>query len=328
MVDHSLSLPKVFCSEKLHDEALNFLNQKVHLINSYNGRLDPSEDICKYLGEAEGLINIGYQVNAKLLDSAPHLRVVSNISVGYNNLDIPELKKRNIIATNTPDVMNNSVADLIIGHMIVTCRRAGELDKAIRNAEWKEDTFIKWFGTDITGAKLGIVGCGRIGRVLAKKCISAFNMQIAYYNRHRDYEAEETLGIVHEDRDTLLQTSDFVVVLAPLNKETRHMIGKAEFDLMKPSAIFINTARGQLVNEQDLIDALMSGSIRAAGLDCFEQEPTYPENELLKLRNTFLTPHIGSSTYKTREAMVMLACREMVAALYGQGPKCVIPELR
>ena len=321
------NLPKLFCAEKLQPEALAYLEGKV-ILTSPNRRPYEGEDLEPYLREAEGLINARFAVSDELLDMAPKLKVVSNVSVGYNNLDLNALRKRNILATHTPGVMSNSVADLIICLMIGSCRRAVELDRAIRNGEWTDDKFLQWFGTDITGAKLGIIGCGRIGRVLARKVKSAFDMDVAYCNRHRDLQAEETLGIRYEERDELLRTSDFVALLVPLTKENYHMMGKEQFKMMKNSAVFINTARGSLVNEPELIEALKSGEIRAAGLDCLEQEPTYKDNELLRLPNTFITPHIGSSTYATREAMVMMACKAAVDILYGRTPDCIVPEMK
>lgn len=325
---YDASLPQVFCTEKLHQEALDFLEGKVILTNRFNGRLDPAEDLEDHIGDSEGLINIGYTIDQAFLKRAPRLRVVSNISVGYNNLNIPDLKKRGVIATHTPGVMNESVAELIIGHMIAASRRSMELDRAVRRGEWTNDTFLSWMGMDVTRAKLGIIGCGRIGLTLARKVMRGFDMQVSYYNINRNEQAERELGMRYEEKDELLKTADFVVLLIPLIPSTRHMFGKKEFALMKKTSVFINAARGPLVNEPDLIEALKTSQIRAAGLDVFEQEPTNPFNELLELENTVLTPHIGSSTFLTRNKMIMLACKEMVAALCGGEPECIVPELR
>lgn len=287
----------------------------------YNALLDK-------LSDKEGLLLVGINVDKKLLDRAPRLKVVSNISVGYNNFDIREMKERKIIGTNTPGVLNDTVADLVFGIIISTARRLAEMDKYVRDGKWDKKNKTNILGKDVHHATLGIIGLGRIGQDVAKRAKLGFDMEVIYYNRTRKYEAEISLGVKYADFKTLLKNSDFVLIMTSLTDETYHMIDDAEFDLMKKDAIFINASRGETVNEKALIKALQEGKILGAGLDVYEKEPIDINNPLLKLSNVLVLPHIGSATEKTRSDMAMLAAENMVKALYGEVPPNVVPELK
>lgn len=280
------------------------------------------------LKDVEGLLTAGTPINDELISHAPKLRIVSNISVGYNNFDIEAMRRAGIIGTHTPGVLDDTVADLIVGLMLATARRIPELDQLIRQGKWVKGLNQELFGLDMHHATVGIIGMGRIGEAVAKRLRLGFDMTILYYNRSRNEAAEEQYDAEYCTMAELLQRADFVVIMTPLTAETEKLIGQAQFALMKPSAIFINASRGQVVDEQALIAALQSGTIRAAGLDVFAIEPLPSDHPLITLPNVVLTPHIGSATSKTRDDMAMLAAQNLVAGLNGEVPPNVVKELR
>jgi gluconate 2-dehydrogenase len=254
---------------------------------------------------------------------------VSNVSVGYNNFDLAAMRKRGIIGTHTPYVLDDTVADLTIALMLSAARRIPELDRKVKEGRWsKDEETVVDFGVDVHHATLGIVGMGRIGEAVAKRAAFGFDMNILYYNRRRKVEAEERYGAKYRTLEELLQESDFVVVLAPLTDETRLMFRREQFQLMKPSSIFINVSRGQLVDEEALVEALEQGWIRAAGLDVYAEEPVSPSHPLLRFPQVVTVPHIGSATARTRHDMYISAARSLVAALTGHGEAHIVPELR
>ncbi len=273
------------------------------------------------LQEAEGIIGLELPVNDELLSHAPNLKIVSNVSVGYNNLDLEALKKRNIMATNTPEVLTDTVADTVFGILVATARRLPELDQYVKNGQWEiEAVGNDLFGTDVHHKTLGIVGMGRIGKAIAKRAHFGFDMDILYHSRSRKPDVETTFQAGYRTLDDLLTESDFVCLITPLTPETEGLIGKREFKLMKDSAIFINGSRGKTVVEADLIDALKYGEIAAAGLDVYANEPVEPDNPLLKMTNTVTTPHVGSSTHETELKMSELAAENLEAGLNGRKP--------
>jgi gluconate 2-dehydrogenase len=324
-----VDLPVVFCTEDKHivtKEVEDFLKTKVILIRpEYKVSND---ELVEMIGDADGLLNMGYAINKKLLDAAPRLKAVSNTSVGYDNFDIEEMKKHNVVGLNTPNVLNESVADLVIGLMIATGRRMCELDSLVRAGEWPNMTIHGRYGLEISNKKLGIIGMGRIGEVVARKAIHAFNMEVCYCNRNRRPEIEKQLSIKYSEMTELLMASDYVVIMTPLTKQTHHLIGEAEFKLMKMTAIFVNASRGPVVDEHAMICALKNKEIWGAGLDVFEKEPFGQENGLVKLPNTVLVPHIASLTAECRFKMAMVAARGLVDFLYGKHPNNVIDEFR
>src|SRR5699024_8375605 len=245
-----------------------------------NPKTDP--DFLHHLKNTDGIMGLELQVDKELLDHAPQLKVVSNVSVGYNNLDVEELTKRGILATNTPGVLDDTVADTIFGILMATARRIPELDLYVKSGNWKNAVAgPEYYGTDVHHKTLGIIGMGRIGQAIAKRGHFGFDMDILYHNRSRKPEAEEKYHATYCSLDELLHHSDFVCLMTPLTPETEGMIGKREFELMKKSAIFINGSRGKTIVEKELIEALQDGDIAAAGLDVFEQEPVQPDNPLL-----------------------------------------------
>ncbi|WP_303969202.1 D-glycerate dehydrogenase [Sporosarcina ureae] len=302
------------------------LEQPVYdrLAKDYDVRLfeDPENDsdYPEFLREAEGVIGIGFPGNAAILDKAPNLKIISNVSVGYNNLELADLTKRGVMGTHTPGVLDDTVADMAMGLMLATARRMPELDGYVKRGLWKGLLPNEWYGVDVHHKTLGIIGMGRIGSAIAKRARFGFDMDILYHTRTRKPEAEERFDASYRDLDSLMKESDYVCLVIPLTEETRGMIGSEQFRLMKPSAIFLNISRGGTIIEKDLIDALQQNEIAAAGLDVFAQEPVDPENPLLQMKNVVTLPHIGSSTHETEVAMAHLAADNLIAGLEGKKP--------
>ena len=261
------------------------------------------------------------RIDEELLNHAPHLKVISNVSVGYNNFDVEAMDKRNIIGTNTPYVLDETVADLAFALILSTARRITELDRFVKEGSWKPTTnYQEIYGKDVHSTTLGIIGMGRIGEAIARRAKFGFNMDVLYFNRNRKPEAEEKYGAEYCDLTSLLTRADYIVLMTPLTPETFQIIGEEEFKLMKKSAVFINISRGQTVDEQALIKALQNGEIHGAGLDVFETEPVDQDNPLLHMSNVVTVPHIGSATARTEAAMAMRAAENLVAVLTGKEP--------
>lgn len=320
--------PKVYIAKQIPTYVEEYIGQYCDY-EKYEGNDRASyEELLTKLADKEGLLVAGTNIDKKLLDHAPHLKVVSNISVGYNNFDIKSMKNRKIIGTNTPGVLNDTVADLIFALILSSARKVAELDRYVRDGKWNQTDSEEIFGKDVHHATLGIIGMGRIGEDVAKRARYGFDMDVLYYNRSRKLEAEHKLGVKYSDLNSLLKQSDFVLIMTALTDETYHMIDEEQFNLMKKDAIFINASRGATVNEKALIKALKEKRILAAGLDVYEQEPIEKDNPLLKLNNVVLMPHIGSATEKTRNDMAMIAAENMVKALTGEVPPHIVHELK
>jgi len=278
---------------------------------------------------AVGLLGSSEKVDAALLEKMPKLRATSTISVGYDNFDVDALNARNVLLMHTPTVLTETVADTLMALVLSSARRVVEVAERVKAGEWTKSIGPDWFGTDVHGKTLGIVGMGRIGLALAQRAHFGFNMPILYNARHQHKEAEERFNARYCELDTLLQEADFVCLILPLTDETHHLMGKAQFEKMKKSAIFINAGRGPVVDEQALIAALKNGEIHAAGLDVFEQEPLPASSELLKLPNVVALPHIGSATHETRYNMAACAVDNLIDALQGKVDKnCVNPQAK
>ena len=260
------------------------------------------------------------KIDAAFFDACPTVKVVSNIAVGFNNIDVIEASKRGVMVTNTPGVLDDTTADLTFALLMATARRITETERRLRNGEWiKGFALQQWLGTDIHHASLGIIGMGRIGQTIAKRA-SGFEMKVRYHNRTRlDAALESTLNVAYASKEDILRESDFVVVMVPYSPTTHHLIKAEDLALMKPTAIFINTARGGVVDDLALIAALKEKRIAGAGVDVFEGEPAF-NREFLTLDNVVLTPHIGSATYATRMRMATVAAKNMTAALSGAVP--------
>jgi gluconate 2-dehydrogenase len=280
------------------------------------------------IADVDGLLMVGGSIDQELLDRATRLKVVSNVSVGYNNFDIEAMKKRAVLGTNTPSVLDETVADLVLALVLATSRRIVELDRYVKEGKWEKGNDEQLLGADVHHATIGIIGMGRIGEAIAKRAKNGFDMDVLYYNRTRKHQAEEKLGVEYASMDEVLKRSDFVVLMTPLTPETTHMIGKKEFSLMKENAFFINASRGQTVDEQALIEALEMGKICGAGLDVYEKEPVDLDNPLLKMPNVVTLPHIGSATEKTRFEMAMLAAKNLVLGVRGEQPPNLLNEFK
>lgn len=262
-------------------------------------------------------------VDAELLDAAgPQLAVVANYAVGYDNVDLDACRDRGVRVANTPDVLTAATADFAFALLLAAARRVLEGDRLVRGGGWSGWQPQQLLGAQVTGAKLGIVGMGRIGSAVARRA-RAFELEVLYHNRSRDQRAERETGARWVDLEELLSTSDFVSLHCPLTPETHHLIDAAALAKLKPSAVLVNTARGPVVDEAALAEALAERQLAAAGLDVFEREPEV-ERRLLDLPNVVLSPHLGSATLETRTAMARLCAEAVVAVLAGREPKNLV----
>jgi gluconate 2-dehydrogenase len=275
------------------------------------------------LPEAHGLIGAGRPLGRQQLEAAKHLKVVSSVSVGYDNYEVAYFNERGLMLTNTPDVLTESTADLGFSLIMASARRTAELDAWTKAGEWKASVGPGQFGSDVHGKTLGIVGMGNIGAAIARRGRLGFNMPILYSGNSRKAELEQELGAQFRSLEELLVQADFVCLVVPLSDKTRHLIGAAQLKLMKPSAFLINIARGPIVDEAALVQALQDGTIRGAGLDVYEKEPL-SESPLFQLKNAVTLPHIGSATHETRTAMAERAMDNLTAALKGQRPQDLV----
>ncbi len=270
---------------------------------------------------ASGILStVTEKVDAGLMDAAGDgLKVVANMAVGFDNIDLDAAGERGVVVTNTPEVLSETTADTAFMLLMAAARRLGEAERMLRAGGWDAWGPMQLLGPDVWGKKLGIVGFGRIGQALARRA-SGFDMEVAYHDMRRNEEAERDLGVRYLELEELLETCDFVSVHAPLTDETRHLIGEKELESMKDTSVLVNTSRGPVVDEAALAEALAEGRIFAAGLDVFEEEPkVHPR--LLELENVVLAPHIGSASIETRDKMAALAAENLVAVLRGEEPK-------
>lgn len=318
---------KVFVAHPVPDSVLDYLNRHCECRVWHGARPIPRADLLAGVADAEGLLVVGGRIDGELLAAAPRLRVISNVSVGYNNLDIPALRRRGVLATHTPGVLDDSVADLIMALMLSAARRVPELDHYVKGGRWRKSDEEALFGADVHHATLGIIGMGRIGTAVARRAVRGFDMRVLYTNRRPRPEVEARLGVAFSPVDALLAESDFVLLMVPLTAETAGFMGEAQFRRMKETAIFINASRGATVDQPALVRALQEGTIRAAALDVFAREPLPADSPLTRLPQAVTLPHIGSATAKTRLAMASLAARNLVTALHGEAPPAPVPEL-
>ncbi len=312
--------PKVVVTREVFDDSIAVLAGHCEVIDNQADVPYTPDALATKLAGCEGLMcALTDKVDAALIARVPHLKAVANIAVGYNNIDVPACTARGIQVTNTPGVLDDSTADLAFALMLATARRVTEVEAYIRKGEWTGWKLKQWLGVDVHHATLGIIGMGRIGQAIAKRA-AGFDMKVIYHNRTRVApEIEARANAAYVSMDALLAQADFVVLQMPYSPETHHLIGAAQLKKMKPSAILINSTRGGVVDDAALIDALKHGTIRAAGLDVFENEPKL-NPAFLELKNVVLVPHIGSSTEATRRAMAMTAAKNLVAALRGERP--------
>ena len=285
----------------------------------------PAELIRRLQGK-QGVMSTGSErIDAALLDACPQLKAVCNVGVGYNNVDVAACTARRVLVTNTPDVLTETTADFGFALMMATARRITESERFLRRGEWtKTGIYDMFVGGDVHGATLGILGMGRIGRAIARRGALGFGMRVIYHNRSQlAAEAEAECGARYVDKATLLKEADHLVLVLPYSPQSHHAIGAAELAQMKPTATLTNIARGGIVDDAALAQALRAGTIAAAGLDVFEGEPAV-HPDLLSVPNIVLTPHIGSASVQTRRAMAALTIDNLIAAL-GFGPRAGKP---
>jgi len=312
-------------SNEVPDKAIQLLKSIADVkINPKDG--PPAREVL--LKEVEGIDGLfcllTERIDAELMDRAKKLKVVANMAVGYDNIDVQEATKRGIIVGNTPRVLTETTADTAFALMLAVARRIVEADKYIRAGKW----VIPWtpmmmVGSDVCGKTLGIYGLGRIGFAVAKRA-KGFDMRLIYYDVIRNEKAEKELGIEYMPFEDVLRQCDFLTIHVPLLPETRHSVGEKQFNLMKKTAFVINNARGPIIDEPALIKALQEKRIAGAGLDVFWHEPIEKGNPLLKMDNVVILPHISSGSIETRTAMAMLAAENIVAGLKGEVPPAIV----
>lgn len=278
----------------------------------------PKEELLQQVTDADALWTlVSDPINKELIDVAPQLKIVSNFAVGYNNIEVSYLKEKGIIVTNTPNVLNDATADLAFSLMLATARRIPQYMELIKKNQWGGWSPYFGAGLDVANKTLGVIGMGNIGQTLVKRSVG-FDMKVLYHNRSRNEKAEQLYNAEYCELDDLLARADFVVIFAPLTEQTRNLITLEKLKLMKPTAVLINAARGGIVNEQDLYTALKENIIWAAGSDVFESEPISSEHPLLALDNFVATPHIGSGTLQTRNAMMQMNVDAFIAFAKGE----------
>ncbi|MCL1560704.1 2-hydroxyacid dehydrogenase [Xanthomonas nasturtii] len=328
---------KVWVSQPLFDDVVAQLGEHFELTTTQRASAYSPADLAAQLASLDGaLITLNERIGAAEIAAAPQLRAIANVGVGYNNLDLDALSAAGILASNTPDVLTETSADLGFALLMATARDLGfallmatarritEAERWLRDGQWGQWSFKTMLGADIHGSTLGILGMGRIGQGIARRGAHGFGMRVLYHNRSQLPAAtEQTLGAQYVDLDTLLAQSDHLVLVLPYTKQSHHIIDAAALGKMRATATLVNIARGGLVDELALADALANGRLAGAGLDVYEGEPAV-RPELLALRNVVLTPHIGSASLATRRAMVQLAVDNLIAAL-GKGPNAGHP---
>ena len=281
------------------------------------------EELLDYLSGVDGAVTMLHdRVDAEAIDAAVGIKVFSNYAVGFNNIDLETCRARGIRVTNTPEVLTDATADTAMTLLLATARRVVETDRFLRAGKWNGWSPMLFLGADVSGRTLGIIGPGRIGAATAERAAFGFKMKVLYTCGDAPpppEEWEKSVGARHVDLDTLLAESDFVSIHCPLDENTNHLIGERELAQMKSSAILINTARGPIVDEAALVEALKTGKIAGAGLDVFEEEPAIVPG-LVDLPNTVLLPHLGSATVQTRADMATLAARNLIAVIRGEEP--------
>jgi len=318
-------MDKILVARAVFPDVLERLREHFDVDDNQGDRILGGDELRARLRGKRGCFITGSErIDAALLDACPDLRAVCNMAVGYNNIDVQACTQRKVLVTNTPDVLTETTADFGFALMMATARRMAESEHFLRRGEWKNWRYDMFVGPDVHGATLGILGMGRIGQAIARRGAHGFGMPVIYHNRSRlPLETEQALNARYVDKATLLREADHLVLVLPYSPESHHAIGAAELALMKPTATLTNVARGGIVDDAALAQALRDKRIAAAGLDVFEGEPkVHPE--LLSVPNVVLTPHIASATHKTRHAMASLAADNLIAAL-GRGPNAGKP---
>ncbi|GFP29463.1 2-hydroxyacid dehydrogenase [Candidatus Hakubella thermalkaliphila] len=318
---------KVYVTRQIPEPGLELLRKNYEVeVNPEDRVLTREELLEKVRGRDAILCLLTDKIDAQVMDAAKGARIFANYAVGYDNIDVPEATKRDILITNTPGVLTETTADLAWVLLMAAARRVVEADRFTRAGKFKGWGPMLLLGTDVWGKTLGLVGAGRIGSALARRSVG-FKMSLLYHDPYPNRELEEELGAKRVDLDTLLKESDFISIHVPLTQETHHLIGEKEFGLMKPSAHLVNTSRGPVVDEEALVRALRDRRIAGAGLDVYEHEPELTPG-LAELDNVVLVPHIASASTETRTKMATMAAQSIVDFFEGRRPThCVNPEV-
>ena len=317
--------PKVLVARAIFPDLLAKLEESFEVRSNQADQVLTAEELQKELESVAGALVTGSErIDAAALAHAKNLKIVANISVGYNNFDVPAITAAGVMATNTPDVLTDTTADFGFALLMATARRITESEHWVRGGHWDKWSIVhNPLGMDLHHSTIGIIGMGRIGQGIAKRALG-FGMKVIYHNRNRLSEVDEkACGASYVSKEELLRTADHVVLVLPYTPENHHTIGAKEIALMKPTATLVNIARGGIVDDMALAQALKDKKIFAAGLDVFEGEPKV-NPELLKLSNVVLAPHIASATEQTRRAMIDLAVENLRAALAGKKPPSLI----
>jgi glyoxylate reductase len=317
--------PYIFITRKLPEDVIEVLHDHYEV-----GMWDkedvpvPRDVLLKEVAQADALLTmLSDSINQEVLTVGKKLKVIANLAVGYDNIDIQTASEKGIAVCNTPDVLTDTTADLTFALLLATARRIVEAAEYVKNDQWKSWSPLLLAGHDIHHKTIGIVGMGKIGEAVAKRA-TGFEMDILYYNRTRKLEAERNLGVQYTPFEDLVKKSDFIVCLTPLTAETKNLFTREVFQKMKSSAIFVNASRGPVVDEEGLYQALLQGEIAGAGLDVFETEPIRSSHPLLTLPNVVAIPHIGSSSVETRNTMMKLCLENIMSVIEGKTPKTLI----
>lgn len=319
--------PRVLVTREVFDDVLEYLSQYFEVQSNQADTPMDAETLAAALSDKHGaVITLTDRVDGKLLAGCPDLKAVCNVAVGFNNIDIEACSRAGVLATNTPGVLDDSTADFTWALILATSRRVVEADAHLRAGHWKGWHLKQFLGADVHHATLGILGFGRIGRKVAQRA-SGFEMKVIYHStRQADPDVERACNATFVSKDALLAQADILSLHVPYAPSTHHLIGGPELARMKPGAILINAARGGVVDDAALVEALKDGRLAGAGLDVFENEPAL-NPALVGMKNVVLTPHIASSSAATRHAMAMLAARNLVAALTtGKPPNLLNPK--
>lgn len=320
--------PKVLITRRIFDESLVALAERCDVdSNQRDAKLSAAQLLRKLKGKVGAITLLTDIISDAVLAKNPQLKIVSNVAVGYNNVDVQAATRRGVMVTNTPGVLDDTTADFTWCLILATARGLIQADKTFRSGKWKGWGLMQFLGHDVHGKTIGVCGFGRIGKGVAKRA-RGFDMKILYTDVQRVPEAvEREFGATFVDKETLLQSSDVVTLHVPLMAETKHYIGAAELGLMKKTAILINAARGPVVDEKALVKALKAGRIAGAGLDVYEKEPQ-PAPGLTRLANTVLAPHVASASIETRRKMSDMAAANCLAGVTGgRPPNLLNPEV-
>jgi len=320
---------KIFVTRRLPSAAMELLEKNFEVECNPHDRVLSREELLEQVRDRDGLLPLlTDRIDSQVMTAAgPQLKIIANYAVGFNNIDVPAATARKIAVTNTPGVLTDTTADLTLALILGVARRLVEGDKFTRAGKYEGWAPLLFLGADVHHKTLGLMGFGRIGYAVAKRALG-FDMRILYHDTRRaDPELEKQVEAQYVDRDTLLREADYVSIHVPLTPETTRFMSTLEFSLMKPTAFIVNTARGEVIDEEALVEALKNGQIAGAGLDVFEHEPAI-HPALFPMDNVIILPHIGSGSVETRTKMGLMAAENLIAAFQGKVPlNCLNPEV-